>query len=222
MADDDRSGRGTDPEHRPDQRPSLELPSLRSALGFGRRRTDPPAPAVPEAPVEPAPPISPGPIGLPEAHPEVAATSVLTADDSAARPRAHRLRDLHLPGRLVAPVTGAVVGLALVGLTSAGLHLCSGVRGTSSCGTPGLLLLLVITAAAVFLGSVLLRAAGVASSGSTSLLGVGLLVVIILLALLPVIFRWWMVIVIPLVAMATYAASWWLTTTYVEPGERAH
>ena len=219
MADDEGPGPGT--EAADETGPSLELPSLRSALGFGRRRTDPPAPAVPEGQVEPAPPISPGPIGLPEAHPEVTATSVVTADDNSERPRARKLRARHLPGPLVAPVTGALVGLALVGLTSASLHLCSSLRGTSSCGTPGLLLLLVITVAAVFLGSVLLRAAGVASYGSVSLLGVGLLVVIILLALLPVIFRWWMVIVIPLVAMATYAASWWLTTTYVEPGERA-
>jgi hypothetical protein len=178
---------------------------------------------VPEARVEPAPPISPGPVGLPEAHAEVTAASVLTAEDTAVQPLARRRRglSLHLPGALVAPVTGVLVGLALVGLTSAGLHLCSSMRGTSSCGRPGVLLLLVITVAAVVLGAVLLRVAGVASYGSTSLLGVGLLVVVILLALLPVIFRWWMVVVVPLVAMLTYAASWWLTTTYVEPGERA-
>jgi hypothetical protein len=36
-----------------------------------------------------------------------------------------------------------------------------------------------------------------------------------------VIFDWWMVIVIPVVAMITYAASYWLTTTFTEPGERA-
>jgi hypothetical protein len=121
---------------------------------------------------------------------------------------------------VVALVTGAVVGLALVGLTSASLHLCSSVRGTSSCGKPGILLLLVITGAMVLLGSLLLRVAGVSAHGSTSFLGVGLLVVLILLALLPVLDDWWMVIVVPVVGMLTYAAAWWLTTTYVDPGER--
>jgi hypothetical protein len=121
---------------------------------------------------------------------------------------------------VVALVTGAVVGLALVGLTSASLHLCSSVRGTSSCGKPGILLLLVITGAMVLLGSLLLRVAGVSAHGSTSVLGVGLLVVLILLVLLPVLDDWWMVIVVPVVGMLTYAAAWWLTTTYVDPGER--
>jgi hypothetical protein len=216
MADDERSELDAGPE--PGQGHSLELPSLRSALRFRRRRKDPPAPIVPDTQAEPGRPISPGPVGLPETHPEVAATSVMTADNT---PRARRQRPrLPLPGPVVALGTGALVGLALVGLTSASLHVCSSVRGTSSCGKPGLLLLLVITAVTVLLGSLLLRIAGVPSSGSTSLLGVGLLVVIILIALLPVIFRWWMVIVIPVVAMMTYAASSWLTSTYAEPGER--
>jgi hypothetical protein len=133
------------------------------------------------------------------------------------RPRIRR----RLPGPLVAVVTGAIVGLALVGLTSASLHLCSSVRGTSSCGKPGILLLLVITGAMVLLGSLLLRVAGVSAHGSTSFLGVGLLVVLILLALLPVLDDWWVVIVVPVLAMLTYAAAWWLTATYREPGERA-
>ncbi|MGA8248720.1 MAG: hypothetical protein WB797_17565 [Nocardioides sp.] len=217
MADDERSGPG-DPAAETHQGPSLELPSLSSALGFRRRRTGPLPPVVSEGVAGAAPPDPPVPMEHPEAQPDVAATSVLTADDTP--PRARERRPPHLPGPLVAVLTGALVGLALVGLTSASLHLCSSMRGTSSCGRPGLLLLLVITAAAVALGSVLLRIAGVASSGSTSLLAVGLLVVIILLALLPVIFRWWMVIVVPLAAMLTYAAAWWVTTTYVEPGER--
>ena len=56
--------------------------------------------------------------------------------------------------------------------------------------------------------------------GSTSFLGVGLLVVLILLALLPVLEEWWVVIAVPVLGMVTYGASWWLTTTYVEPGDR--
>lgn len=242
MADDERSEPG---DAAPETAPSLELPTLRSALlrGRGRRAKAvaepegappppspepvPPAEPVPPLepiPVEPGPSVSPGPVGLPEAHADLTTgvlPAAMVADDAPAASARRRLPDLHLPGPVVALVTGALVGLALVGLTSASLHLCSTMRGTSSCGKPGLLLLLVITVATVFLGSVLLRLAGVASSGSTSFLGVGLLVVVILLALLPVIFRWWMVLVIPAVGMLTYAASWWLTTTYVEPGERA-
>jgi hypothetical protein len=266
MADEERPGQASDD-------PSLELPSLRSALRIGRKRgkqaEPPPAVTEPEEaqvappgattaplepvepatppepgeplqplePVEPAIPVppsepvpapgpetSPGPIGLPETDstavlPIAAMTATHEQPAPGRRPR-RTVPRLHLPGPLVALLTGAVVGLALVGLTSASLHLCSSVRGTSSCGKPGFLVLLVITVAMVFLGSVLLRLAGVDAHGSTSFLGVGLLVVIILLALLPVIFHWWMVIVVPLVAMATYEAAWWLTTTYVEPGER--
>jgi hypothetical protein len=196
MADDERQA------PRDDDR-SLELPSLRSAF---RRRRRPPEPAPAAAPVEP----EVGPAVEPPA-------------ESPAQPGARRVRRSHLPlpGPLVALVTGAVVGLARVGLTSASLHLCSSVRGTSSCGKPGILLLLVITGAMVLLGSLLLRVAGVSAHGSTSFLGVGLLVVLILLALLPVLDDWWVVIVIPVIAMLTYAAAWWLTTTYVDPGERA-
>jgi hypothetical protein len=50
--------------------------------------------------------------------------------------------------------------------TSAGLHACTALRGTSSCGKPGILLLLAATVLTVFLGSLLLRLAGVASPGS--------------------------------------------------------
>ncbi len=125
-----------------------------------------------------------------------------------------------LPAALVALLVGAVAGLALVSLTSAGLHACTAWRGTSSCGTPGILLLLAATVLTVLLGSLLLRLAGADSPGSTSFLGVGLLVVVILLALLPVISDRWMVVVVPVVAMLTFAAARWLTTTYVEPGER--
>jgi hypothetical protein len=260
MADDEGPGR-------PSEDPSLELPDLRSALGFGRRRdrkatnrpdepahdetatmshpapvaatpepvsrpepVEPTAPAPPGVPVSdegPGPETTPGPIGLPETRPDVETPALPPAvlaepgPDSEPTPRRARRRPaVHLPGPLVALVTGGIVGLALVGLTSASLHLCSSTRGTSSCGKPGLLLLLVITVAMVFLGSLLLRLAGVDAHGSTSFLGVGLLVVVTLLALLPVIFHWWMVIVVPVVAMLTYAAAWWLTTTYVEPGER--
>ena len=192
MADDER--------HDADEKDSsLELPSLRSAF---RRRRNP----------------------RPEPDPDVQDTSILPVamtEEPTEEPRRRRERSpirLHLPGPLVALLTGAVVGLALVGLTSASLHLCSSMRGTPSCGKPGLLLLLAITVAVILLGSLLLRVAHVDTHGSTSFLGVGLLVVLILLALLPVLDDWWMVIAVPVLAMITFFAAWWLTTTYVDPG----
>ena len=134
--------------------------------------------------------------------------------------RVPRPRQVHVPGALAAAVTGAVVGLVVVGLTVASLHLCASMRGTSSCGKPGILLLLAITVVALLLGSLLLRLAGVDAHGSTSFLGVGLLVVLILLVLLPMLEEWWVVIVVPAVALLTYLGAWWVTSTYVEPGDR--
>ena len=217
-----------DEERREDQQ--LELPSLGST--FRRRRRERHAEAAEAAevaePVEPAPSVepadgpelSPGPAGLPETQPDVTGP-VLTATEEQAAPRPRRRLRIHLPGPVAAALTGAVVGLVLVGLTAGSLHLCSSMRGTSTCGEPGIVLLLVITAAAVVLGSLLLRLGGVGSHGSASLLGVGLLVVLVLLALLPVLDEWWVVIVVPALAAVTFVGAWWLTTTYVEPGERA-
>ena len=127
---------------------------------------------------------------------------------------------LHVPGPLAAALTGAVVGVVLVALTAGSLQLCSSMRGTPSCGKPGILLLLAANAVAIVLGSPLLRLLGVAAPGSTSFLGVGLLVVLILLALLSVLDEWWVIVAVPALAIATYAASWWLTSTYTEPGDR--
>jgi hypothetical protein len=114
-------------------------------------------------------------------------------------------------------VTGLLVGVLTVGATWGGLRLCEVVRGTSSCGNPGMLLLLVIVIAMVLVGSMLLRAWGVPDPGSTSFLGVGLLTVLVLLFLVDLLFHWWMIIVIPVVAMLTFALSHWVATAFVEP-----
>ncbi len=44
---------------------------------------------------------------------------------------------------------------------------------------------------------------------------------LILLALLPMLDEWWVVIAVPALSAATFAAGWWLTTTYADPGQRA-
>ena len=188
MSDDDRAS--------DEQESSLELPSLRAA--FRRRRVGADVP------------------------PESAESA---QDDSAKKraPRAARVRvrvrvpRVHLPGPVAAALTGAVVGLALVGLTAAALHGCTAWRGTTSCGTPGIVLLLLIAALAALVGSLLLRLAGVESPGSTSVLGVALLAVVVLLALVPVLGHWWVVVVVPALATFTYAGSWWLTSTVGRP-----
>jgi hypothetical protein len=133
---------------------------------------------------------------------------------SAPRPR----RQLPTVGGMPAAViTGAVVGVVIVGLTWSSLRLCELVRGTSSCGNPGFLVLLAIVVLAVLLGRLLLRTFGAADPGSTSLLGVGLVTVAALLFLVDLLFAWWMILVIPLVAMASYALAHWVTATFAEP-----
>jgi hypothetical protein len=248
MADDDRRQR--------DDAKSLELPSLRSALGLRRNKrrreradsapdgpagpaeaesspVEPRDPVQPIPPVDPSPPIEPPEPAPPAPRPQPAEwrqqVAVLPAageeengehEEDAEPPVRRRRAHVHLPGAVVAMVTGALVGLALVGLTTAGLGLCSVVRGTSSCGTPGYLVLLAITVGLVFLGALMLRLLGVPTNASTSFLGLSLVIVVILLALLPVIDAWWMVIAVPVVSMLCYLAAWRLTTTYVEPGDR--
>ena len=218
MADDER---GTDG-------PSLELPSLR----FGRRRrkkAPPPEPAPPAPFVdEVAARTPPAPVRAPRApvpvQPSVAAPPTAVRSLPEPKPKVARRRpDFALPaldGTVAAVATGVLVGVIAVGLTWASLRVCEVVRGTSSCGGPGYLLLLAIVVAMVLLGAVLLRAWGVPEAGSTSFLAVGLLAVLAMLLLVGVLFQWWMVLVVPACSALTFAAAHWVTTTYVEPGDR--
>src|SRR5262245_32283605 len=158
MAEDQR------PE--PGEEPSLELPSLRSAFRRRRRKKAEPAPAPPVTTPPPPPPPPPPPDDEPEPAPK--------------RRRRRQPVRLRPPGPVAALVTGALVGLLLVGLTTAALHVCSTWRGTSSCGNPGILLLLAIASLSAVGGALLLRLLGVATAGSTSLLGVALLGILVL------------------------------------------
>ena len=96
---------------------------------------------------------------------------------------ASETRSRAFPGTVAALLTGAIVGLLTVGGTWGLLHLCSALRGTSTCGGPGVLLLLALLAALVFVGGGLLRAWGVSEPRSISFLA------------------------IPALCMATYAVS---------------
>lgn len=131
-------------------------------------------------------------------------------------------REFRLPqigGMAAALLTGAFVGLVLVGLTGAGFRLCEVVQGTSSCGDPGFLLLAAILVVVVLLGSALLRAFSLPDPGSTSFLAVGLLAVAALLFLVDVLFSWWMIIVIPVLSMLCFGLSHWVTTAFVDTDE---
>jgi hypothetical protein len=195
--------------------PSLELPSF----GLGRKKKDkrsqPVKPVEATAPpLEPAP--APAPTPAPEPTPEPAPGPELEADE----PQPKREFALPaLPALRAALVVGALIGLLAVLLTFASLKLCELVRGTDSCGGPGLLLLVATLVVLTYVGGWLLRGFGIDDPGSTSFLAVGLLAVLAMLLFLDVIYNWWMVIVVPLVAMATYALSWWVTTRFVDVGD---
>lgn len=217
--------------------PSLELPSF----GFGRKRRgeekrsesrgagegtpdtildDPPPAAEPvEEPADPTPSATiPGAAAAAAA----AARENQQAADEAPVPEEpkepfHKLQLPQLPGRQAAAVTGLVVGLLGVGATYLSLRLCSLIKGTTSCGAPGLLLLLAILIGLVVVGGALLRAFHVPDPVSTSFLAVGLLAVIALLFLIEVLLSWTMVIVIPVASVVTYLLSHWVTTAFIEP-----
>ena len=201
MADKDLEGDG----------PSLELPSF----AFGRKKRG--KQSEPVGPVaDTAPPLEPQPVAEPEPEPEPEVTRVQPGP-TPEEPGSKRGFTLPAISALrAALVVGALIGLLAVLLTFASLKLCELVRGTDACGGPGLLLLVATLVILTYAGGWLLRGFGIDDPGSTSFLAVGLLAVTAMLFFLDVIYSWWMVLVIPLVAMATYALSWWVTTRYVD------
>lgn len=189
-------------------------------------RAPEPAPAPVDRPTSSAPPLfvdeTPtavtAPVGVREAP--VAAPEEPSTDSSTDAPRRAR-RGPVLPqvgGMVASVVTGVVVGLVLVVLSWASLRLCELVRGTSSCGGPGVFLLLAILLVMVLAGSALLQAFGVEEARSTSVLGVGLIAVVTLLFLAGVLFSWWMALVIPAVGAGSFALAHWVSTAFVDPG----
>src|SRR4051812_1120719 len=141
MAEDEQREPAAEPGE-----PSLELPSLRSAFRRKKPRKNRAHPSASRAVLprfsqqEEEPRRSPAPLVTTPAAPPL-------EDEPAPEPKRRRepkpIR-LRVPGPVAALLTGAAVGLALVGLTSASLHLCTTWRGTSSCGSPGILLLLAM------------------------------------------------------------------------------
>jgi len=124
-----------------------------------------------------------------------------------------------LTGYPASGLTGLFVGALMVGLTVGALKGCEAIRGTSTCGGPGLLILVIILVLLVMVGQVLLKAFLVPDPGSTSFLAVGLIAVVALLFLIDVILDWQMLVVIPLVGLVAFLLSHWVTTAFVETPE---
>jgi hypothetical protein len=201
----------------PQTEASEELPREEAAAPVEEtQRLDPvdhvPEPQAPplfvdEAPAAATPLAEPAPEAEPE--PEL-------APEPAPEPKRKAKRTPALGGMPAAIVTGAFIGLLLVGLTWGALHLCELVRGTSACGKPGFLVLLAIMVILIVVGAMLLKAWGINDPGSTSFLGVGLIAVLLLLFLVELLFNWWMVIVVPILGMLSFALAYWLSTAFVE------
>ncbi len=111
---------------------------------------------------------------------------------------------------------GLLVGLGGALLTFGGLQGCELVRGTESCGGPGLLLLVAIVAVMVLTGGLLLAWLGVSDPRSTSFLGVGITCVVAMVALMETLFSAWMFVAVPVVAAASFLLAGWVTTRLVD------
>ncbi len=191
--------------------------NLEPPTPFWRRRKDTPVEAGSEPLIEPAREALTVPQGR-EPTPLLAEEAPVTPKALAPEPP-----DLHREGSagtrhralpwVVVGLTGALVGLLLVGLTVGSLRVCEGVQGTSSCGSgPGLVLLVAILAISVSAGGLLLKLCGVEDPVSTSFLAVGLVAVLVLLFLLSFVESWQMALVVPALGAAMFALSHWVTT----------
>jgi hypothetical protein len=112
-----------------------------------------------------------------------------------------------------------VVGLVGAVLTWGGLQACEAVRGTDSCGGPGLLLLVAIVVLMALVGAVLLALLRVPDARSTSALGTGIICVVAMVGLLELVFSATMFVAVPVVGAVAYAVAVWVTTRVVEQDE---
>lgn len=172
--------------------------------------------AAEPAAAEPAPaePVSaPAPGGRKAAR---ASRKESRASRRAARAaRAPRTRPV-LSSGAASLIVGAVVGAVGTGLTWAALQGCEALRGTDSCGGPGLLVLGAILALMVIAGALLLKALRISEPNATSFLGVGLMTVIVLVTLMESLFSAWMFLAVPVLSALCYLAAQWVSTRFVD------
>jgi hypothetical protein len=118
-----------------------------------------------------------------------------------------------------AVLTGAVVGLVLAGVVWLALRGCSGLRGTSTCGDPGILVLLAIFVVMVLASRVLLGFFRVPDAGSTAFLALALVSVVALLFVSDLASTTGVAVLAVVTALA-FGLSQRLTSSFTEPGER--
>jgi hypothetical protein len=122
-----------------------------------------------------------------------------------------------LPAPLAALLGGLAVGAFGAGLTWVSLAGCDAIRGTESCGGPGVLVVFVILVLMVLLGGLVLALLHLDDARATSFLSVGVLFVVVLLTPQDALFSPWMFLVVPLVSAAGFVLAHWVTATFVEP-----
>ena len=111
------------------------------------------------------------------------------------------------PPPVVAAATGLLVGLGMVGLVVLGFLGCDALRGTPSCGGPGLLMLIAAVIGAVLAGRFLLAYGDVPDPGTVSFLAVTTVAIVVLAFLINLAFSPWMWVLLPLLAGAAFPAA---------------
>lgn len=199
----------------------------------------PPEPAAAAEPTAPVPVVDPAEatMPLPVAAPERTATEraapdevapdqgpapepAATATEPPPTPEPRRRREPALPSIPSGPaavLVGAVIGGLGILLTWLGLLGCEAIRGTESCGGPGLVVMLAIMVAMVVVGAALLKLLGVPQGGSLSFLGFGILAVVVLMFLLDHLDNLWVLVSIPVISALGYGVAHWVTTRFTEP-----
>ncbi len=211
------------------QEPTLELPSL-FGRGKKRRHEEPVEQPAAWEPVEETRPVAPAsaePLPPPAPEPKRRATRANgtpkppkpTKSPKSPKPQRAARSGPVLPPGVAAIVTGLVVGLAGTALTYVSLRGCEMLKGTESCGAPGLGLLVVIIVLMMLGGALLLSLLGVSEPRGTSFLAIGLMCVIVLVTLMEDLFSVWMFVAVPLICAATYALARWVTTQFVETAD---
>ncbi|WGL52774.1 hypothetical protein P5P86_02875 [Nocardioides sp. BP30] len=212
---------------------------------FGRKKqarpaqpvVEPPAPAAPdEAPAAASDPVEAPAAAEPDEAPTATAAEPVEASFDPAeapaepveahepsRPARGTTVKLTLPtlsGTQATAITGLIVGAFLVLATYGALHLCSTVRGATTCGgRAGFPLLLAIGLVAVLGGGALLRAFHITSPVGDSFLAVALVAVLTVLFLHNHYDAWWMLLAVPLLTIAAYLLAHWVSVTYIDPVE---
>lgn len=117
------------------------------------------------------------------------------------------LRRPALPAPVVAAATGLLVGVATVGMVGLGEVGCNALRGTPSCGGPGLLMLVATVVLAVVAGRFLLAFGEVPDAATVSFLAVALVLIVVLLFFVDLTFSPWIWLVLPVLGAVSFPVA---------------